>query len=113
LNPGEPPNILIVMEELKSCLFCGRYIDKSFAYCPYCGFEFGRREEAAAYAEEPPLVSTLDPPPAEALAAASDAPERAPDYLTRLSDMQNRLTDMERELDLILSGTPQAEKSRG
>jgi len=29
------------MEDLKSCLFCGKPVDREYAYCPWCGYEFG------------------------------------------------------------------------
>jgi hypothetical protein len=88
----------MAMEELKSCLFCGRYIDKTFAYCPYCGFEFGQRDDAAEYTEETPAASLVS----EEIEAAPAAGKR-PDYIARLRDMQKLLTDMESELDLLLS----------
>jgi hypothetical protein len=95
------------MEELKSCLFCGRYIDKSFAYCPYCGFEFGQRGDASEYPEETPdLSSVVSLAPEEGDGIPGSA--RASDYIARLRDMQNLLSDMERELDLILSNAGSA-----
>ena len=94
----------MAMEELKSCLFCGRYIDKTFAYCPYCGFEFSGRGDVSEYAEDAP------PPPSVVSLAAEEGPAsqnavQPSDYLERLRDMQKTLSDMERELDLILSGS--------
>jgi predicted amidophosphoribosyltransferase len=75
------------MEELKTCLFCGKNVDRSFQYCPHCGYEFGQGEELSALLEES-LVDT--------------AAEGEEDYLLRLRTLQELLADMERELDLII-----------
>jgi hypothetical protein len=72
------------MEEQKACLFCGKIVDGSFQYCPYCGYEFGEGEELSALLEEAP---------------SCDGEE---DYLLRLRTLQDLLADMERELDLII-----------
>ncbi len=90
------------MEELKSCLFCGRYVDKTFAYCPYCGFEFSQREAPAEYAEEAPVIASVVSLAVEETSKAPAAPRPA-DYIARLGDMQRLLSDMERELDLLLA----------
>jgi len=82
------------MEELKSCLFCGRYVDKTYRYCPHCGFEFGSKEDAEA-AQFEPDESVKPPDPV-------DLPEQ-PSVLRRLHDMEQILSDMERELDLLIS----------
>jgi hypothetical protein len=96
------------MEELKACLFCGRYVDRTYRYCPHCGYEFTQEDEALDGAEE---LGGADPGP--------DGPEEQPrpaakrmeaHYLLRLRDIQKLLTDMERELDLIISRT---DPSRG
>ena len=75
------------MEEQKTCLFCGKNVDRSFQYCPHCGYEFGQGEELSALLEE----SAVDP-----------AAEGEEDYLLRLRTLQELLADMERELDLII-----------
>jgi hypothetical protein len=94
----------MAMEELKSCLFCGRYIDKTFAYCPYCGFEFSGRDDGPEYSEEAPALSSVVSLVSEEGGNAPSAVQPS-DYLARLRDMQKTLADMERELDLILSGS--------
>lgn len=91
------------MEELKSCLFCGKPVDRDYSYCPWCGYEFGpgdelpvaRRESPAAAA--PPEDPALEPAPVPAGAA-----EPGQSVLLRLTTLEELLSDMERELDLIL-----------
>jgi len=75
------------MEELKSCLFCGKSVDTTYQYCPHCGYEFGQADECAGFVEE----ST-----GELIATGEE------DYLLRLRTLQELLSDMERELDLII-----------
>jgi hypothetical protein len=87
LHPPAPPTILDAMGELKSCLFCGKNVDRTFEYCPYCGYEFGQGEELPGLIEE----TTGEP-----IAAGEE------DYLLRLRNLQDLLTDMEKELDHII-----------
>jgi predicted amidophosphoribosyltransferase len=75
------------MGDLKSCLFCGKNVDRSFQYCPHCGYEFGQGEDLPGLIEE----TTGD------LIATGEQ-----DYLVRLRTLQELLCDMERELDLII-----------
>jgi hypothetical protein len=75
------------MGELKSCLFCGKNVDRSFEYCPHCGYEFGQGEE---------LPGLIEETTGEVIPAGEE------DYLLRLRNLQELLADMERELDLIL-----------
>ena len=75
------------MADLKTCLFCGRNVDRSFDYCPHCGYEFGEGEDLPALLEEEPETS---------------GPEADRDYLGRIRTLQEILSDMERELDRIL-----------
>ncbi len=75
------------MEELKSCLFCGKNVDRTFEYCPHCGYEFSQGDETLPLAEEP----------CAQIVAAEDG-----DYLLRLRTLQDILSDMEKELDLII-----------
>jgi uncharacterized Zn finger protein (UPF0148 family) len=114
----------LAMEELKSCLFCGKYIDKTYLYCPYCGYEFGRREDNVDFSDESageiiseflPLEGVRveaeerqspEPPPVE------EKKEGVMEYLARLQDMERLLAEMERELDVILSSAPQKEHAR-
>ena len=72
------------MEELKSCLFCGKPVDRDYAYCPWCGYEFGPGDDVP-----------VEPAPAESAAAGQSV-------LLRLTSLEELLSDMERELDLIL-----------
>ena len=74
------------MGELKSCLFCGKNVERAFPYCPHCGYEFGQGEELPGLIEE----TTGE------LGAAEE------DYSLRIRTLQELLSDMERELDLII-----------
>jgi hypothetical protein len=96
------------MEELKSCLFCDKPVDRDYAYCPWCGYEFGpgddvpiaRREippAAAAPADDP----AREPPPAPQ-PAPIEGSTAGQSVLLRLTTLEELLSDMERELDLIL-----------
>ena len=73
------------MGELKSCLFCGKNVDRTFEYCPHCGYEFGEGEDCLPSAVEP-----------------EQRPVDDGDYLVRLRTLQEILSDMEKELDLII-----------
>ena len=75
------------MEELKTCLFCGKNVDGTFQFCPHCGYEFGQGED---------LPTLID----ESIAEAAKASDQ--DYLVRLRTLHDLLSDMERELDLII-----------
>ncbi len=122
LRAAGAAHILLAMEELKSCLFCGKYIDKSYLYCPYCGYEFGRREGTVDFSDEPagefisdflpieggriePEHQLLESPPV----TTEEKREGIIEYLARLQDMGKLLAEMERELDLILSSAPAKE----
>jgi hypothetical protein len=106
------------MEELKACLFCGRYVDKSFRYCPYCGYEFGQKDDLSDPAGETSPGFTFADSGSDASALegldlsggtsdrsllASGSPSSVFEYLSRLQDMQELLSKMERDLDLIIS----------
>jgi hypothetical protein len=80
------------MGDSKSCLFCGKRVDRTFEYCPHCGYEFSEGDE-------------LLPPLPETAADASAVPPDDADYLVRLRTLQEILSDMERELDLIITRT--------
>jgi hypothetical protein len=82
------------MGELKSCLFCGKNVDKAFDYCPHCGYEFGQGEDKTSLNGDPPGLA--EETNGECLPAGDQ------DYLHRLRTLQEILTDMERELDLII-----------
>ena len=104
------------MEELKSCLFCGKPVDRDYAYCPWCGYEFGpgddvpvARRESSPSAAAPATESlpAADAAPAidvapEAAAARAEACVPSQSVLLRLTTLEELLSDMERELDLIL-----------
>jgi hypothetical protein len=75
------------MGELKSCLFCGKNVERTFQYCPHCGYEFGQGEELPGLIEE---------------ATGELVPAAEEDYLLRIRTLQELLSDMERELDLII-----------
>ena len=105
------------MGELKSCLFCGKRVDRAFEYCPHCGYEFGDDEERlTAAGAERLLVGERPAPdaPHELSPRGSDLPvlveeesrDCAPadeDYLHRLRALQEILAEMERELDILLA----------
>jgi hypothetical protein len=76
------------MGEIKSCLFCGKNVDRAYQYCPHCGYEFGQDDDLPVLVEE----MTGAPIPAG----------EEQDYLLRLRTLQDLLSDMERELDLII-----------
>jgi predicted amidophosphoribosyltransferase len=75
------------MGDTKACLFCGRGVDKSFDYCPHCGYEFGDDEDCL--------------PDTEDALGSGDAGEDG-NYLVRLRTLQEILSDMEKELDRII-----------
>jgi hypothetical protein len=92
------------MEELKSCIFCGKPVDRDYAYCPWCGYEFGPGDDLPLVPREPPaartgLAAEAAPEPQPAAAEAAAAPQSV---LLRLTTLEELLSDMERELDLIL-----------
>ncbi len=97
------------MGELKACLFCGRYIDKTYRYCPHCGYEFAQDDDPAEPLDEPAAEQATD---AQEEAGRAAVPRLGNHYLVRLGDIQRLLTEMERELDLMISRTspPPAEQ---
>ncbi|HET6452459.1 MAG TPA: hypothetical protein VFI08_14165 [Spirochaetia bacterium] len=110
------------MGELKSCLFCGKRVDRAFEYCPHCGYEFGDEEERLSVAGAERLLfgdrpadmpRDLSPRGADLpVLVEEDAGDGAPpadqDYLHRLRNLQDILSDMERELDRLLATDGQA-----
>jgi hypothetical protein len=78
------------MEELKTCLFCGKNVDPAFQFCPHCGYEFGQGDDAAVLADE--------------TAGGSEQPVKrsGEDYLGRLRSLEELLSSMEKELDTML-----------
>jgi hypothetical protein len=87
LQALQRPTILEAMEELKTCLFCGKHVDCAFQFCPHCGYEFGQGEDLPALIEE----TIIEAPKGSEV-----------DYLVRLRTLQELLADMEKELDLII-----------
>ena len=84
------------MEELKACLFCGKPVDRDYAYCPWCGYEFGPGDDVPIARREPAApVAAPEPAPAPVEAGGQSV-------LLRLTSLEELLSDMERELDLIL-----------
>ena len=75
------------MGELKSCLFCGKNVDTTYQYCPYCGYAFGQGEDLPVLVEEP---------------LGENVTVGEENYLVRLRTLQELLCDMEKELDLII-----------
>jgi hypothetical protein len=71
------------MEVLKTCSLCGRFIDKTFRFCPYCGYDFRRPESVP--------LETGAAPAAEAV-----------DCSQRIHAMEQTLSRIEEELDLLL-----------
>jgi len=78
------------MEELKTCLFCGKNVDGTFQFCPHCGYEFGQGEDLPFLVEE---IGKEAPRPPK---------KETEDYLGRLCTLEELLSDMERELDVML-----------
>jgi hypothetical protein len=108
------------MGELKSCLFCGKNVDRAFEYCPHCGYEFGEDEDRLAFGQErlsfggersasdAPRELSRSPGGAELPVLVEEesgecAPAADEDYLLRLRTLQEILSNMERELDHILA----------
>jgi hypothetical protein len=115
------------MEELKSCIFCGKGVDRDFAYCPWCGYEFGpgddepgRRADQAAEAQHAAESRSAGyGAQAEgaahggaagvAPAAEPAGPSAPPSVLLRLTALEELLAGIEQELDRMLrsgSGGP-------
>jgi len=89
------------MEDLKSCLFCGKPVDRDYSYCPWCGYEFGPGDDVPIVRRESaPAAAAVDDPAPEPAPAESAVPGQS--VLLRLTTLEELLTDMERELDLIL-----------
>jgi len=92
------------MEELKSCLFCGKPVDRDYAYCPWCGYEFGPGDDVPIPRREstPAAAAPADDPAREPHPAPQEGSAAVPSVLLRLTTLEELLSDMERELDLIL-----------
>jgi len=101
------------MGELKSCLFCGKRVEKAFEYCPHCGYEFGEGDDFSPFggdstvafvdratAELPGLIPEAPAPVAEASGCCVPEPDEG--YLRRLRTLQEILSDMEQELDVLI-----------
>ena len=92
------------MEELKSCLFCGKPVDRDYSYCPWCGYEFGPGDDVPVARREPhprrPHRPTI--PQASRRPFPRKPPGPGQNVLLRLTTLEELLSDMERELDLIL-----------
>jgi len=69
------------MEVLKTCVACGRFIDKTFLFCPYCGYDF-RKPEPASVQEV--------------------APTPTADCSERIHAMETTLSRIEEELNLLI-----------
>ncbi len=96
------------MGELKACLFCGRYIDRTYRYCPHCGYEFAEEDDSAESVDEAAAESAAEQAPDgqdEPAPGRQAVPRLGSHYLVRLGDIQRLLTEMERELDLMISRT--------
>jgi hypothetical protein len=78
------------MEELKTCLFCGKNVDRTFQFCPHCGYEFGQGEETSTLVDE------------TAGGAEQPVKKTGEDYLGRLRSLEELLSSMEEELDSML-----------
>ncbi|MCX7031672.1 MAG: hypothetical protein NTU62_16335 [Spirochaetes bacterium] len=92
------------MEELKSCLFCGKPVDRDYSYCPWCGYEFGPGDDVPIVRREPapPAAAPADDPDPEPQPAPAETPGLGQNVLLRLTTLEELLSDMERELDLLL-----------
>ena len=118
------------MGEQKTCLFCGKRVDRAFEYCPHCGYEFGDDEdrltvagaERLLFGDRPasdaprdlsPRSSGGDLPVLVEEEAGECAPPPDENYLTRLHTLQQTLVEMERELDRLLAMEDRATGTRG
>ena len=92
------------MEDLKSCLFCGKPVDRDYSYCPWCGYEFGPGDDVPVVRREPapPAAAPADEPAGDPQPAPAEAAGPGQNVLLRLTTLEELLSDMERELDLIL-----------
>lgn len=88
------------MEELKSCLFCGKPVDRDYSYCPWCGYEFGPGDDVPVARREP--VPAAAAPADDPAPVPAETPGPGQNVLLRLTNLEELLSDMERELDLIL-----------
>jgi L-rhamnose isomerase len=62
-------------------------VDRTFDYCPHCGYEFGQGDD---------LPGLIEETTGGVLASGEE------DYFLRLRTLQELLADMEKELDLII-----------
>jgi hypothetical protein len=92
------------MEELKSCIFCGKPVDRDYSYCPWCGYEFGPGDDVPVVRREPAAAAGVpaDDPEGESAPGPAETPGPGQNVLLRLTTLEELLSDMERELDLIL-----------
>jgi hypothetical protein len=92
------------MEELKSCIFCGKPVDRDYSYCPWCGYEFGPGDDVPIVRREPAhaAAAPTDDPVPEPAPASAEIPGPGQNVLLRLTNLEELLSDMEHELDLIL-----------
>ena len=92
------------MEDLKSCLFCGKPVDRDYSYCPWCGYEFGPGDDVPIVRREnaPAAAPPADDPVPEPQPALAEAIGPGQSVLLRLTTLEDLLSDMERELDLML-----------
>ncbi len=93
------------MEELKTCLFCGKSVDRTFQFCPHCGYEFGQGDELPLFAEDGGKIAEGTGKIAEGATpreSQKQSSRETEDYLGRIRTLEELLSDMERELDGIL-----------
>jgi hypothetical protein len=92
------------MEDLKSCIFCGKPVDRDYSYCPWCGYEFGPGDDVPVVRREPVSAAVVpaDDPAGESAPVPAENPGAGQNVLLRLTTLEELLSDMERELDLIL-----------
>lgn len=95
------------MEDLRSCLFCGKGVDRDFVYCPWCGYEFSPGEEPTQEEDDPAEERPDDcrdgsSPSKVAEWHAAAAAAALPGVLARLCTLEQKLTQIEEELDLML-----------
>ena len=92
------------MEELKSCIFCGKPVDRDYSYCPWCGYEFGPGDDVPVVRREPASAAAVpaDDPVGESAPVPAETPGPARTCSSGSPRLEELLSDMERELDLIL-----------
>ena len=91
------------MEELKSCIFCGKPVDRDYSYCPLVRLRVRPGDDVPVVRREPAPRRPYRPTtPCANRRPSPRKPRAGQNVLLRLTTLEELLSDMERELDLIL-----------